>query len=339
MSIDAFRAALNGLVATTTRRNPNDGPRSYAYERKPKARQNSRARRNSDGFPDQTAHHFGELPFDDAKALLNSVLAKPVRASGPNTYEGTTPGGYGLVWIPGLQGSLTGYRPGLTMRPEGRVRNEQIKPSRTSIEAAVEKIDDGLDLVYGRPTHRAGMPGLGKKARRNMAVRMLPGGGLEFDTPEELVRYQQTQAGAGGLPIPRARKPQAASPAPRAAQAASAPRAAPRPPPRVRDESGPVSWKQAKAIGHSIGGLAAYCPELAGQKIDGGVHVAALNRMGLTAGSASRVLDALDDEKLMYAKTPAGQARARQILEQVGGVSCPVPGRRAAGNPRRWSHR
>lgn len=153
------------------------------------------------------------------------------------------------------------------------------------------------------------------RARPNMAIRQLPGGGIEADTPEELIAYQRALGGQVSRPRPAQQAPRRAAP------------------PQVKAPNNPPTYAQAKAIGFSIGGLGSYCPSLVGQKVEGGAHVQALAQMGLTAGAASNVIEALKKEGLLFTKDPAGQARARQILSSVAGVTCPVPGR-AASNPR-----
>ena len=178
----------------------------------------------------------------------------------------------------------------------------------------------------------------GRRARRNLAVRLLPEGGFEADTPEEMAALMR-QMGGGGFG-------QAAPPAPPApggfgAAAARAPVRAPRKTRRktrkpftgqVRDPQGPVTYTQAKVIGKSIGGMAAYCPQYAHKKVS---HLQALTEMGLTTkGQASAVLDALEAAGVLRAHggihtTAAQQARARAILAEVGGVVCPT----AAQNP------
>jgi hypothetical protein len=104
----------------------------------------------------------------------------------------------------------------------------------------------------------------------------------------------------------------------------------------MREPEGPVSYGQASIIGKSIGGLASYAPELMSREGEkGGSHQAALSAKGLTKARASAVLDVMIQEGVAkmhggMQMTPAQQARARQILAEVGGVSV---GSRAAANP------
>jgi len=177
-----------------------------------------------------------------------------------------------------------------------------------------------------------------RKARANMAIRMLPGGAIEADTPEELARFAGLQQGGlqqGGLSQAGPFK----APVAQGGGSRSTRKAAARRPftGQLRSPEGPVDFGQAKIIGQSIGGLVAYCPELAGK--EGGSHQKALAAMGLTKGRASAVIDALNAAgvcrwHLGIKTTPDQQAQARAILTEVGGVSCPTPSR---GNP--WAMR
>jgi hypothetical protein len=169
------------------------------------------------------------------------------------------------------------------------------------------------------------------RARRNSPVRMLPGGGFEADTAEEMAALMQTMGpGRGGF-----------GSTPRKAAAVRKPRAARKEKAaysgELQDPGGPVSYSQAKFIGMSIGGMAAYCPQYVHEKVS---HQQALIEMGLTKGAASAVIDVMKSRGVYMQRDPGSQAAARQILEEVGRVSCPVPKaslgqRRALNNPRR----
>ena len=93
--------------------------------------------------------------------------------------------------------------------------------------------------------------------------------------------------------------------------------------------AGPVSYGQAKNIGHYIGGFAGYCPQAVQIRAHGGQpsHLEALSGMGLTTfGQASDILDAMKDAKvnLWYDhRTDRSKQKAREILS-AGGVSCPI---------------
>lgn len=163
--------------------------------------------------------------------------------------------------------------------------------------------------------------GYDNPARKNMAVRMLPGGIPEFDTPGEMAEWQRIQSG-GVAPVKAPRVSGGGggrSPARREFKG------------QLKDPGGPPTYGQAKAIGLSIGGIASYCPTLVGQKVAGGAHVQALAQMGLTAAKASAVCDAMQRAGVFYGRTPEQVAQARQILTEVGGVVC------AANNP--WAFR
>lgn len=182
----------------------------------------------------------------------------------------------------------------------------------------------------------------GQKARQNMAVRVpFQGETIEFDTPQEAAEFMQQMGMAPGAPVA------AEAPAPRGFGAAmrQAPKQSRRKKKRrgrrkfsgqMRDPGGPPSFAQAKTIGKSIGGMAAYCPQYAGRKVS---HRDALAEMGLTKAAASAVITALkaagvDRPHGGVRTTPAQQAQARQILAEVGGVVCPAPGR---SNPVSWT--
>lgn len=163
------------------------------------------------------------------------------------------------------------------------------------------------------------------RARRNSPVRLLADGTLEADTPEEMAAIM-SQAPAR-RPSSRKRKPRMAMPGGQK----------PREPfdGQLRDPSGPPSYGQGKAIGFSIGGMAAYCPQYEGVKMS---HKDALAEMGLTKAAASAVIDALKAQGVfMKSNNPAAQAQARQILAEVGGVVCSpkqsLGRRRALNNP------
>lgn len=106
-----------------------------------------------------------------------------------------------------------------------------------------------------------------------------------------------------------------------------------------RQPDGPVSYRQARLIGASIGGLESYCPAAlwaqkeAGEKVS---HQMALTQMGLTAGGAHAVLDELTKRGLrtMGKVSPENAQKARRILEEVGGVTCPMPSRK---NPKHFA--
>lgn len=178
------------------------------------------------------------------------------------------------------------------------------------------------------------------RARRNMAVRQLPGGGMEFDTIEEMIAYQRAVGGAAAPSAP----PPGARPA-RPAPAPTASRTTARQP--IVVSQGPITYAQADIIGKSIGGVDAYCPQLKGIYIQGGTHVHALTALGVDRVCASRAISRMEREgvKFNYAdlKLPqsvrvAKQAQARKILEEECRVSCPMAARikpPGVPNPRR----
>ena len=200
-----------------------------------------------------------------------------------------------------------------------------------------------------------------------MAMRMLPGGVPEFDTVEEMIAYQRAMGQTGPIAAapPRAtpgRAPQAASAETRAAaMALLSAYGAGAPTPGVvgrgggrgrgaakrqftvdpAKAGGPVSPGQGKMITRSIGGLKHLCGGEAAAKAarDGDLYSSdILTRMGLTYGTASAVISEmmqqdvgsfnLDESKPDQA---ANAAKAREILFQIGGVTCPP-----RTNPRRW---
>lgn len=171
------------------------------------------------------------------------------------------------------------------------------------------------------------------RARRNMAIRKH---GAEFDTVEELLAYEQAM-GLGGpataAPVDFGAAIRQQAPKRKARKPARGRKQARKPfTGELKDPSGPISWGQAKVIGKSIGGMAAYCPQYANQKVS---HKQALTEMGLTKGAASAVIDAMKQAGVLrphggVETTPAQQAMARQILADVAGVVCPTA---AASNP------
>lgn len=164
------------------------------------------------------------------------------------------------------------------------------------------------------------------RAHHNSPVRLLADGTLEADTPEEMAAIM-SQTPARRPSSSRKRKPRMAMPGGQK----------PREPfdGKLRAPDGPPSYGQGKAIGFSIGGMAAYCPQYEGVRMS---HKDALAEMGLTKAAASAVIDALKAQGVfMKNNNPAAQAKARQILAEVGGVVCSpkqsLGKRRALNNP------
>jgi hypothetical protein len=114
---------------------------------------------------------------------------------------------------------------------------------------------------------------------------------------------------------------------------ASAPRrSAPRKPRqarRMKDPDGPPTYRQARAIGHALGGIKTYCPSLAGQ-VDPqtGRHVSnqqILIQMGVNKRNASACMDALEKANVLGYNfgNASAIAKATRIFEQTTGASCP----------------
>lgn len=167
------------------------------------------------------------------------------------------------------------------------------------------------------------------RARRNMAVRVLPSGAVEADTPEEMAAYQRAMSKTSkksAFARPEQTSRRAAEPIVREYRPFTR---------ELRDPQGELTYEQAKSIGFSIGGVDAYCPQLKGQAVLGGTHKFALSKMGLTKEKASRVIDEMQRAGVLYGKTKAQHEKARMILETVGQVSCPRPDVPMASNPRR----
>lgn len=174
---------------------------------------------------------------------------------------------------------------------------------------------------------------MGRIARRNMAIQKH---GATFDTVEELVAYERALGLVPAAPAARpirtggmklqAPKPSAAELKQREIRRAGAG-------PRK-----PASAKQLYTlIGKSIGGLGSYCPAalMAVTGPEEGRHELALREMGLTPERASAVVDAMIDAGVATWYPPKELSQitaARALLENVGGVSCPVV-RNARSNP------
>ena len=152
------------------------------------------------------------------------------------------------------------------------------------------------------------------RARQNAAVEF---DGITFHDVNDLITYKKAMGLAGevSLPEPPARKRLGGhrKKKTRTAKRSSAP----------RNPNGPVSYKQGRMIGFSVGKMAAYCPAL----VQEGSHWETLTSMGLTYGKASEVLSAMDDAGVLrhhrgvtFSKSNAKKALA--ILTRVGGVSC-----------------
>ena len=181
------------------------------------------------------------------------------------------------------------------------------------------------------------------RARNNMAMTF---DGITFDTVEELMAYKKAM-GAGPSaarapsdtyqrsfepfrPAPGARGFGGERPLGQARAPARPARAFVVAPERAGE---PVTPGQGAAITAAIGGLAALC----GGEIEKGVAMSQgknsatiLTEMGLTYGTASAVIDALKkagadghnkDTKNVVQMAKA--AAARDILFEIGGLSCP----------------
>jgi hypothetical protein len=173
---------------------------------------------------------------------------------------------------------------------------------------------------------------MSRYARNNMAVRvMVDGQEMSFDTPAEALAFMQmyraSMGGSAPAPAPAPAPRQSASraaPAPAPAPAPSAPRSYDPP----RNPNAPVSPRQAALIGKRVGGLKSYCPSLAARAKAAGHELTnheVLTKMGLTAGRAHDVIQALNDAGITdYVTTdPDIQQQAIEILEAVGRVTCP----------------
>ena len=151
-------------------------------------------------------------------------------------------------------------------------------------------------------------------ARQNAAVEF---DGITFHDVNDLITYKKAMglAGEASMPEPPARKRLGGhrKKKTRTAKRSSAP----------RNPNGPVSPKQGRIIGFSVGKMAAYCPALVQERS----HWETLTSMGLTSGRASEVISAMDAAGVLrphrgvtFSKAHAKKALA--ILTRVGGVSC-----------------
>ena len=191
-------------------------------------------------------------------------------------------------------------------------------------------------------------------ARNNMAVRVLPGGGYEFDTVEEMVAYQKA-SGKTQAKAPKAAKTHAEIQAEafaeiqrqiagvhggriageqRGGRGATA-RAAYMLKPE--NFAAPVSYDQGKTIVASIGGWATLCGGKEAQEAAyaSGVRPASmLTEMGMTRGKASEVIDALQRAGVygFNQAKPSEAAAAREILSRIGGIACPSAARTNRGS-------
>ena len=199
------------------------------------------------------------------------------------------------------------------------------------------------------------------RARNNMAVRILPGGILDFDTVEEAIAFQRAQGQLGPVtPAPAVKKP------------AVVPEVSPSLQREMRNlfesmgggsnraggrggqgggrrafevsperENEPVTVGQGATITRAIGGLSALCggQEAARVVREGGVTSGEiLAKMGLTYGRASAVISEMTrvdvagyNQDSNNPEKAAKAAAAREILFKVGNVACPT-----RSNPR-WS--
>lgn len=186
----------------------------------------------------------------------------------------------------------------------------------------------------------------GEIARNNMAVRILPGGGIEFDTPAEAIAYQRAAAGKRSAPAAPARAP-TRSPARGSAYAETAEdrldlaQRAQRIIQReiiIQDPDSGVTFGQAGVMMRAMGGQLSFCPHLvpSDKNVRRLSNEQILAEMGVTKGAANRVISALKNEGLDGFNTaPNRIARARAIFEELSGFSCPVPKK----NPRALRNR
>ncbi len=184
------------------------------------------------------------------------------------------------------------------------------------------------------------------RARRNMAVRIpYDGKELTFDTVAEAVAFLREMRGTGSGGAQQSAPQQTASTAmQRAASSFQPPSTQLTPKKEYRgkqvspDDDRQPSLGQGKIIGFSVGGMKALCGPGSREPES---FASALYRMGLTKGKASQVIQQLIDEDVVaYHKgqeqkyrteAPHKQARAREILFEIGGISCAIK------NPRFWS--
>lgn len=173
------------------------------------------------------------------------------------------------------------------------------------------------------------------RARRNMAIRRLPDGSWEFDTPEEAMAFASQD-----LPPARApRAPRSRSAVDRVAGMAPTKSKPRRKAKKVEDPDGPVDWRDARWIGHSVGGMDILCPG-ARQGEEKVSFRDALTSMGLTAGKAREVVNMMEEAEVLAKhrgeklnlRTDADREMARAILFEIGGVTCGIG---AKSNPRR----
>ena len=155
-----------------------------------------------------------------------------------------------------------------------------------------------------------------QRARRNMAYKFTDPQGVQHvsDTMAEHLALVQSFHGGYAAPSKPPRKPSGKKPRKDYGE--------------VKDPGAPLTFGQAKTIGYSIGGMAAYCPQYAGGEMS---HRDALSEMGLTKGIASEVLDALHKQGVAitgpwdFSKRNDQQMRKAQgILNKIGGISCPI---------------
>jgi hypothetical protein len=164
------------------------------------------------------------------------------------------------------------------------------------------------------------------RARRNMGVRFLPDGTLEFDTPEEAARYSQLGGGKPSGGRKPARKPR---------QKAKEPALPYLFPDLVDYKLGSLY----RLLSKYVGGQRAYCPSYVKQAQDKGCrlgNVEAFRAMGVTPDLASALLD------LFRAQTPDPKsltsAQKQQNLDYMTsqpGISCKI----AKANRGSWGRR
>jgi len=183
----------------------------------------------------------------------------------------------------------------------------------------------------------------GEIARNNMAVRILPGGGIEFDTPEEAIAYQRASSKKGAASLPARAPARGSAYAETAADRADLARRAQRIIQRdivIADPDSAVTYGQAGVLMRAMGGQLNFCPNLVPSAKDARrlSNDQILAEMGVTKGAANQVISALKSEGLDGFNSDARRiARARAIFEELSGFSCPVPKKnpRAVRN-RRW---
>ena len=93
----------------------------------------------------------------------------------------------------------------------------------------------------------------------------------------------------------------------------------------IKDPNAPVTYAQGKAIAAACGGIKKICPSYE----EGASAADSLTDMGLNKGKASDVMEALSSANLIGfhfgPDNAAKAAKATQILNRIGGISCRVP--------------